>query len=84
MKSRITIEIDFENNNEPFIEVLLHKSDDVRDKIIQAFTEKLSTNNLSVVYNESYEDSPTYKRYKIIPNLPKVIQPGTLNKIKNA
>lgn len=41
MKSRITIEIDFENNNEPVIQIIYKKSDDVRDNLVQSFLQKL-------------------------------------------
>jgi len=41
MKSRITIEIDFEEQNSPIIEVRYEQSDDVRDKLIKSFFEKL-------------------------------------------
>jgi hypothetical protein len=40
MKSKITIEIDFENGNQPIIQILHRKSDDVRDKLLQSFIEK--------------------------------------------
>lgn len=42
MKSRITIEVDFDNGNEPTIMVNLHRSDDVRDKLLQSFIEKFA------------------------------------------
>ena len=42
MKSRITIEVDFENNNQPMIRVIQDRSsDDVRDKLLKDFAEKL-------------------------------------------
>lgn len=41
MKSRITIEVDFDNGNKPVILAKLEQSDDVRDKLIQNFTEIL-------------------------------------------
>lgn len=41
MKSRITIEVDFDNRNEPVIQIISRKSDDVRDNLIQAFYQKL-------------------------------------------
>lgn len=41
MKSRITIEVDFENNNSPIIQILQSASDDVRDKLVKSFTEQL-------------------------------------------
>lgn len=41
MKSRITIELDFGNNNTPVIQILHSDSDDVRDKLISNFAEML-------------------------------------------
>ncbi len=45
MKSRITIEVDFENGNTPVIQILQTNSDDVRDKLIQHFAEQLNGNS---------------------------------------
>lgn len=42
MKSKITIEVDFENRNEPVIQILSRNSDDVRDNLIQSFLQSLS------------------------------------------
>ncbi len=41
MKSKITIEVDFENGNRPVIQVLSRKSDDVRDNLISSFLQSL-------------------------------------------
>ena len=41
MRSRITVEIDFENGNRPVIQVHERDSDDVRDRLISAVFEKL-------------------------------------------
>lgn len=41
MKSRITIEVDFENGNEPVIQILSRNSDDIRDNLIKSFYQKL-------------------------------------------
>jgi hypothetical protein len=41
MKSRITIEVDFENGNQPTIQIVSKSSDDVRDRLIQSFYQKL-------------------------------------------
>lgn len=42
MLSRITIEVDFENGNQPVIQILHPiESDDVRDKLIKAFLQSL-------------------------------------------
>lgn len=45
MKSRITIEIDFDNNNEPVIQILSRNSDDVRDNLIKSFYQKLGNSS---------------------------------------
>jgi hypothetical protein len=42
MQSKITIEVDFENGNEPVIQIISRPTDDVRDKLIQFFFSKLS------------------------------------------
>lgn len=42
MKSRITVEVDFDNNNSPILQILLNKnSDDLRDKMLAHFTEQV-------------------------------------------
>lgn len=41
MKSRISIEVDFDNNNQPVIQILQADSDDVRDKLLSHFTQQL-------------------------------------------
>lgn len=41
MKSRITIEVNFDENNLPVIQVLSQSSDDVRDKLIESFLQSL-------------------------------------------
>jgi hypothetical protein len=41
MKSRITIEVDFEDNNAPIIKILQKKSEDIRDQLLQQFLERL-------------------------------------------
>jgi len=41
MKSRITIEVDFENGNLPVIQILSRNSDDVRDHLIRQFLQSL-------------------------------------------
>lgn len=37
MKSRITIEVDFENSNTPIIQIYYKQSDDIRDNLIHSF-----------------------------------------------
>lgn len=41
MKSRITVEIDYSNNNQSVIQIISRNSDDVRDGLIKAFYQKL-------------------------------------------
>lgn len=41
MDSRITIEVDFENNNLPVIQIVSKDSEDVRDKLIKVFLQSL-------------------------------------------
>lgn len=43
MNSRITIEVDFDNNNDPVIQIVSRETDDIRDKLIRNFIEKLGT-----------------------------------------
>lgn len=42
MKSRITIEVDFDNENRAIIQIISTPSEDVRDSLIKAFLEKLA------------------------------------------
>ena len=41
MKSRITVEVDFSNNNQPILQIIKMDSDDVRDRLVAHFTEQL-------------------------------------------
>jgi hypothetical protein len=41
MLSKITIEVDFANNNMPIIRLLVRNSDDIRDKLLKQFIYKL-------------------------------------------
>lgn len=65
MKSRITIEIDFDNGNKPVIQILQSRSDDVRDSLISAFLQtlqgisswcRISRNKTFPVADENYPD----------------------------
>jgi hypothetical protein len=47
MKSRITIEVDFENANTPVIKIAHQKSDDVRDSLIGNFLQHLDHGSIS-------------------------------------
>lgn len=42
MKSRITIEVDFDNGNQPVIVLNYQKSDDIRDKLVGSFIDKFA------------------------------------------
>lgn len=75
MKSRITVEIDFSNGNEPIIQVLSRNSDDVRDQLIKAFYQKLSGSSwCKIVFaQDNYDptlapdDERNFKRIIITP-----------------
>lgn len=41
MKSRITIAVDFDSNNQPVLEIIAIDSEDVRDKLLKAFYQSL-------------------------------------------
>lgn len=59
MTSRITIEVDFDNNNQPYIQVLHPiESDDVRDKLIKQFLQKLGHTSswLKIHWSEKHRE----------------------------
>jgi len=52
MKSRITIEVDFETESspmQPVIQIIYQSSDDVRDKLVKSFLEKFNDSGLCKV-----------------------------------
>lgn len=68
MESKIRISVDFENGNQPFIELIKAKSDDVRDNLVAAFLESFPNHNRwsKIVYaGQTREDGPQH--YKIVP-----------------
>lgn len=72
MKSRITIEVDFENGNEPIIQIISKVSDDVRDNLIKAFYQKLGSSSwCKIVFNAHHTDHEhpenDFKRISITP-----------------
>lgn len=72
MKSRITIEVDFENGNEPIIQIVSRHSDDVRDNLIKAFYQKLGGSSWCRIVFGSHMTDPDQpdrdiKRIKISP-----------------
>lgn len=70
MKSRITIEVDFEENNQPVIIVNLQKTDDVRDKLLHSFLDKFGHQRAWCKVHYMGEVFGG-KSYKIIPIEPK-------------
>lgn len=56
MKSRISIEVDFNNGNSPVIQILQASSDDVRDKLIQSFTESFSGSSWCNIRWQDHQD----------------------------
>jgi hypothetical protein len=70
MKSRITIEINFDSN-EPYIKVVESPSEDVRDKLLQFFRQKLQHTSswFKFWFVSSYDGEPglTYGIYPIKP-----------------
>jgi len=69
MKSKITIEMDFENNT-PVLQVNYQQSDDVRDKLIGEFFNKLGHVSEYFILSKVFyiQDSA---RYTIAPITPK-------------
>lgn len=72
MKSKITIEIDFENQRKPIIQILHQDSPDVRDNLVADFLQMLGhESNLckieyaGEVYHSSNIDS--FKKWTISP-----------------
>jgi hypothetical protein len=60
MKSRITIEVDFDNGNEPVIQILSRNSDDVRDNLIRSFYQKLGSSSWCRIVFRQDEINPVY------------------------
>jgi hypothetical protein len=69
MQSKITIEVDFENGNEPVIQIVSRNTDDIRDKLIKSFLQSLGGNSWCKIYCEaaSTHDEPDrqFQRWKI-------------------
>lgn len=58
MKSRITVEVDYDNNNQPVIQILSRNSDDVRDGLIKAFYQKLGSSSwCKIEFKQDIQDS---------------------------
>ena len=76
MKSKITIEVDFDNNNLPVIQILSQDSDDVRDRLIKSFLQSLQHTSrwCKITYcgeASTFEDATVNKqRWRISPITP--------------
>lgn len=70
MKSRITIEVDFDNGNAPYIRLIVDRSsDDVRDKLLRAFLEKLGHESVfgKIVCKSDAPTEENVQRWGIYP-----------------
>ena len=73
MQSKITIEVDFENGNEPVIQIISRNTDDIRDKLIRFFFERLGgDSSWCKIYCQAAvgQDEPEdrrFQRWKISP-----------------
>ncbi len=72
MKSRITIEVDFNNHNKPIIQIMSRYSDDIRDNLIQSFYQSLQGSSWCKIRFEQHYDNPlnpdeNFKRILITP-----------------
>jgi len=80
MKSRISIEVDFDDNNLPVIQVLSQDSDDVRDRLLKAFLQSLQHTSrwCKIIYigeAATFEDGTVNKeRWHIKPLVPNEIE----------
>ena len=80
MKSRITIEVDFERDNQPVILATIKHSDDVRDKLLRSFIEALGgTSNWCRIdldhYNvDTLQPERNYACWRIAPITPPALQ----------
>lgn len=70
MLSKITIEVDFDNNNAPIIQILQYPdSTDVRDRLIKNFLEKLNQSLWCTINHKESTDSHNIIHIKPIPML---------------
>jgi hypothetical protein len=76
MKSRITIEVDFNHNNLPVIQVLQESSPDVRDNLVQAFLQSLQHTSrwATITYDGEGSIDGSVKRWKITPITPSKLE----------
>ncbi len=80
MKSRITIEVDYENGNQPVIQIIHKKSEDVRDGLLTAFLQSLQGTSswLQIKWEHSHQDyqnsENNFSRILIRPIIPKELK----------
>lgn len=77
MTSRITIEVDFENNNQPMIRIIEDRaSDDVRDKLLGAFRQKIGYDGswLKIKFINDLMLDDGKRRYNIYPIAPEELE----------
>lgn len=74
MKSRITIEVDFDNGNIPVIQIIDRNSDDVRDRLIATFLQNLQHTSrwCKILFVDNIDN--TSRRWKIVPITPNEIE----------
>jgi hypothetical protein len=75
MKSRITIEVDFDNGNLPVIQILRKDSDDVRDRLVSQFLQSLQHTSrwCKILYEGEFQqhgDQTNVQRWKVSPLMP--------------
>jgi hypothetical protein len=60
MNSKITIEVDFDNGNNPVIQIIFRKSTDVRDQLVQQFLKNFDNGSswAKVHWAQRYQDGP--------------------------
>lgn len=77
MRSKITIEVDFENNNRPVLQILSRNSDDVRDRLISSFIQGLNHTSrwCTIAYMGNFEEGQeqTHK-WHIVPIKPSELE----------
>lgn len=71
MKSRITIEVDFNNGNQPVLQILKSvNSDDVRDKLVSNFTQQLGGSSWCQIKWDENQPPTDFQRIFISPIKP--------------
>jgi hypothetical protein len=65
MKSRITIEVDFDKNNQPVIQVIRRPSDDTRDSLLGNFFEQAGYSSRWIRVEYKGEATDSGRRYHL-------------------